>query len=207
MKKPLHVGLTGGIGSGKTTVSNIFAELGVPVIDADVIARQVVKAGQPAFEKIVNFFGETILDENGELNRSEMRKLVFNDSEARTRLESFTHPEIQAEMSRLSEQVSYPYCIISSPLLLESRAAHKLDKILVIDLPESEQIQRASMRDRSNPADIKKIVRSQLDRETRLKFADDIIRNDTDLSNLREQVENIHMKYLAIAESGTHPEN
>ena len=203
MKRPLHVGLTGGIGSGKTTVSNIFADLGVPVIDADIIARQVVRAGQPAFDKIVSFFGESILGEDGELDRSKMRTLVFNDKQTRKKLESFTHPEIHNEMNRLSEQVSYPYCIISSPLLLESGTAYKLDRILVIDLSESEQIRRASARDQSEPEEIEKIVRSQLDRKDRLEFADDIISNDKDLSSLQKQVDQLHMKYLAMAETRT----
>ena len=202
MSRPLHVGLTGGIGSGKTTVTDIFSELGVPIIDADVVARRIVEAGEPAFEEIVTAFGTEIVAENGQLDRSALRKLVFADPAARKQLESITHPRIKLEMSKLCEQVDFPYCIISSPLLLESRTSYSVDRILVIDLPEAEQVQRASARDQSEPEQIKKIIESQMPRQQRLEVADDIIVNDRDLHYLREQVLILHENYMSLADSG-----
>ena len=199
MSRPLCVGLTGGIGSGKTTTTDIFAELGVPVIDADTISHEVVEAGRPALKDIVKTFGPDLVDDNGNLRRAHLRTLVFNDQSARRKLESIIHPEVRREITRRIDAVTFPYCIISIPLLIESSSRQDIDRILVVDVPESLQIQRASQRDESDANEIAKIVQSQIGRQDRLDAADDIIENDGDLEYLRSQVETIHKKYLELA--------
>lgn len=199
MKRPLCIGLTGGIGSGKTSATDIFSELGVPVIDADAISHEVVQAGQPALQAIANAFGADMIDEEGQLRRAHLRKLIFDDANARTRLEAIIHPLVYDEVARRVGRMIFPYCILSSPLLLESRSAHDIDRILVIDVPEPLQIERASSRDSAHRDEIKKIVNSQSSRQDRLAAADDVIVNDRDLSFLRKQVEVLHGKYLEIA--------
>lgn len=199
MNRPLCIGLTGGIGSGKTSATDIFSELGVPVIDADAISHEVVRAGQPALQAIANSFGADMIGEDGQLRRAHLRKLIFNDADTRGRLEAIIHPLVSDEVARRVGGVTFPYCILSSPLLLESRSAHDIDRILVIDVPESLQIERASSRDGVHQDEIEKIVNSQSSRQDRLAAADDIIVNDRELAFLRKQVEMLHEKYLGIA--------
>ena len=201
MNQPLFIGLTGGIGSGKTTVTNIFSELGVPIIDADAISHEVVEKGQPALKTIAEVFGSDVIDENGQLRRDKLRQIVFDDSQARKKLESIIHPLVYGEIKRQISQVSFPYCILSSPLLLESRSQYKVDRVAIIDVPESIQIERAGQRDNLPAADIQKIIDSQLNRNSRIKQADDVLVNDKDLCSLRNKVELLHKKYLELSET------
>lgn len=199
MTPALCIGLTGGIGSGKSAASGVFQSLGVPLIDADDVSRQVVSPGLPALKEIIEHFGTDVVDEHGELDRRCMRQIVFNDEQARGKLESIIHPRVYEEIRKFVETVSFPYCIISSPLLIEKQDHYNLDRILVIDTPESLQLARASKRDNSNEEDIEKIIHSQIPRQTRLQAADDIIVNDSDLEFLQSQVNSMHDKYLALA--------
>ncbi len=199
MKRPLCIGVTGGIGSGKTSVTDIFSEYGVPIIDADAISHEVVQAGQPSLLAIAEAFGADVIDSDGQLRRAHLRNLIFDDCSARNKLEMIIHPLVHNEIKSRVSLVTFPYCIISSPLLLESRTAHDVDRILVVDAPKALQVERASRRDNSGKSDIEKIVNSQISRKERLKAADDIIVNDSDFSCLRSQVESLHQKYLEIA--------
>lgn len=200
LKSPLKVGLTGGIGSGKTVVTDMFAEFLVPVIDADCISRESVKKGQPAYGKIVEIFGHRVIGDDGELRRDYIRSLVFNNITLKNQLESVIHPEVRKRILAKLDSVMHPYCIISIPLLIESELQHTVDRILVVDAPEDLQVTRASARDKVNPGDILQIVRSQVGREKRLQQADDIITNDRDMDHLRRQVKELNEKYLELAE-------
>ena len=202
MKRPYCVGLTGGIGSGKTSATDRFSELGVPVIDADTISHEVVQPGQPALQTIAEYFGAEVINADGQLRREYLRKLIFDDPSARQKLEAIIHPLVFNEISRCLSLVKFPYCIVCSPLLLESKSAYDVDRILVVDASENLQIERASRRDNSEECEIKKIIDSQSSRQDRLASADDIIINDKDLSFLQEQVDKLHEKYLKIAKNG-----
>jgi dephospho-CoA kinase len=198
---PLCIGLTGGIGSGKTTATNIFSELGVPIIDADAISHTVVEKGQPALKTIAETFGNDLIDEDGQLRRDRLRQIVFDDSQARMKLESIIHPLVYVEIKRQVSHVSFPYYILSSPLLLESKSKYKIDRVVVIDVPESMQIERASQRDNLEARDIQKVIDSQSNRNKRVSQADDVLMNDKDLSSLRNNIELLHKKYLKLAET------
>jgi dephospho-CoA kinase len=200
MNAPYCIGLTGGIGSGKTSTTDIFSELGVPVIDADSISHEVVQAGQPALQDIVAAFGPDVIGSEGQLRRDYLRKLIFEDLSAREKLEAIIHPRVHDEISRRINQATFPYCIISSPLLLESRSIqHRIDRVLVVDAPEHLQIERASQRDNSSKEQIKRILEAQVDRQARLDAADDVIVNERDLSFLKREVEKLHQIYLEAA--------
>ncbi len=195
----MKVGLTGGIASGKTTVSNMFADLGVPVIDTDVIAREVVEPGKPAIEEIRERFGEDVIDESGNLERSAMRKLVFRDNDARADLEAILHPRIGAEVKRQSESLEGAYQIIAVPLLVNSMLLKFVDRVLVVDCQEDKQIERLLKRDSGSIEDAKRILASQSSREERLAIADDIIRNDSDLRHLQTQVIALHEHFQRLS--------
>lgn len=196
LNSPLKIALTGGIGSGKTTVTDLFADLSVPIIDADRISRELEKKGQPVYEKIINLFGDNVLDESGELRRKYLRGLVFGNPELKKQLESIVHPAVRESIKEHVSNIRAPYCIISIPLLFESGLQNTVDRILVVDAPEEQQIDRASKRDDVQPDDIRKIIRNQIDRDTRLHQADDIIVNDRDVKHLKLQVERLHRKYM-----------
>lgn len=198
-KVPFKVGLTGGIASGKTTVSNMFADLGVPVIDTDVIAREVVEPGQPAIDEIRQRFGDAVIDESGKLLRSAMRKLVFMDDQARADLEMILHPRIGAEVRRQSESLQGDYQIIAVPLLVESALLQFVDRVLVVDCQEEKQIERLLQRDSGTIEEAKRILASQSSRDARLAIADDVIRNDADLQHLQKQVIALHERYQSLA--------
>ena len=200
---PLRIGLTGGIGTGKTTVTDLFADLSVPVIDADKISHEVETKGQPGYKKIIEQFGSDIIDKNGDLRRDHLRKLIFNNPELKQQLESIIHPEVRKIIKERINKVRHPYCIISIPLLFESGLQKSVDRILVIDAPEKLQISRASSRDGVTTDDIRKIIRLQIDRGTRLQQADDIIVNDRDRKHLERQVEIMDRKYLNLAKEHT----
>lgn len=198
-----RVGLTGGIASGKSTVANLFAALGVPVIDSDVIARDVVAPGTPLLAKIRETFGEDVIAPDGSLDRRRLRARVFGDSEAavaaRRQLEALTHPAIRAEMEARSARAGGPYQIHAIPLLVEGGPRRHIDRVLVVDADESTQIRRLQARDGSTLAEARAILAAQADRETRLAAADDIIRNEGDIAALAAEVERLHRRYLEAA--------
>jgi len=187
-KHPFRVGLTGGIASGKSTVADLFLGLGANVIDTDVIAREVVKPGEPALEEIQRRFGDEVLDASGALDRAAMRSLVFSDSDARSDLEAILHPRIGAEVRRQSQSVDGTYQIIVVPLLVDSPLLEFVDRVLAVDCNEDNQLDRLLKRDLGTAEEAKRILAAQSSREERLNIADDVIRNDSDFDHLREQV-------------------
>jgi dephospho-CoA kinase len=197
--RPLVIGLTGGIGSGKSTVAGIFQQLGVPVIDADVIAHAMVAPGQPALEEINKVFGPDSLDASGTLDRNRLRKLVFSDPGQRRRLEAILHPKIRSEIIALITNIPAPYCIVVIPLLLETNQQDLVDRILVVDAGEDRQIARVTLRNGLPGSEIAAIIAAQASRDARLAAADEVITNDGSLDELADQVLYHHEKYLKIA--------
>lgn len=195
----LRVGLTGGIGSGKSRVCGLFAELGIPVIDSDQVARELVLPGSPALQQIVTLFGDGVLQADGSLNRAYMRELVFADREKRRQLEALLHPLIRKEIEQQLQRINAPYAILAIPLLLEKGWQQQLDRVLVIDCSEAQQLERALQRDGGTSEAIQQIIDSQLSRKERLSGADDIIDNSGMLADLRPQVEALHKYYLQLA--------
>ncbi len=194
----LKIGLTGGIGSGKSSAADRFSQLGVPIIDADVIAREVVKPGQPALEEIVSTFGDQVLGNDGTLDRARLRDIVFTAPQNRARLESIMHPRIHAQILAQIEQLSAPYCIVVIPLLAESKRNYPLDRVLVIDIPEALQLERTATRDRQPTSKINAIIQSQASREQRLNLADDIVENSGSLDELYLQIDKLHKMYVQL---------
>ncbi|MGD9598940.1 MAG: dephospho-CoA kinase [Steroidobacteraceae bacterium] len=200
-----RIGLTGGIASGKSTVANLFAALGVPVIDADVIARDVVAPGTALLGRIRAEFGDAVIAPDGSLDRRALRARVFGDTveaeAARKRLEALTHPAIRAEMDARSAAAGGPYQILAIPLLVEggSRARARVDRVLVVDTDEATQIRRLQARDGSTLAEARALIAAQVDRATRLAAADDVIGNDSGLEALAREVERLHGRYLDAA--------
>lgn len=193
------VALTGGIGSGKTTVANQFADLGVPVVDADIIARAVVEPGMPALNAIVNRFGSEILKKDGSLDRKSLREIIFNNPEQKAWLNALIHPLIQEETLRLFKATKSPYIIWVIPLLIENKATHFADRILVIDVSRDTQLKRTMLRDGSNRQLTENILNAQVSREERLSYADDVINNDGDLAPVSSEVMRLHRQYLLFA--------
>lgn len=191
----LVIGLTGGIGSGKSTVAEMFAAKGVPIIDMDQIARQVVEPGQPALVEITREFGIEFLDATGKLDRRRLRKLIFDSAEKRHRLEAILHPLIRQETKRQLAELDTAYCIVVIPLLLESDQCPFVDRILVVDVPESVQISRTMLRDGISKAAVEKILAAQIDRNSRLAAADDVIDNSADLAQVRNSVAELDRQY------------
>lgn len=199
------VGLTGGIGCGKSTIAELFAELGVPIVDADIVARQVVKKGSPLLEKITQHFGTSVLLPTGELNRALLRQKVFQNPTEKQWLNSLLHPAIRAEMQQQLQQYDAPYVLWVVPLLFENKLTHFCDRILVIDVSEETQIKRASLRDNNSVDLIHQIMRAQVSRQQRLAKADDVINNELPFAeneqNLRQQVAKLHLRYLKLSQS------
>ncbi len=195
----LRVGLTGGIGSGKSTVAALLATRGVPVIDTDEIAHRLSQPGQAAFDEIVRDFGEGILDENRSIDRIRLRERVFDNNDERRRLETILHPRIHAAVQEKLAELSAPYCIIVVPLLIESGFHDLTDRILVVDANESMQIQRTAARSGMSEAEIRKIMSTQASRAQRLQQADDVIDNNADRKKLEAEVERIHQWYMSLA--------
>lgn len=196
----LIIGLTGGIGSGKTTVAHLFAEQGVPVIDTDEIAHRLTAPGQALLKEIHNVFGETVFDATGNLDRSALAKQIFSDDNARHRLENILHPAIWHAAKQQIKTLTSPYCLLVVPLLLETQETTRVDRILVVDTTEELQISRTQQRDQRSVANIQAIMRSQVDRKTRLAAADDIIDNTDNASQtLESQVKSLHQQYLQLA--------
>lgn len=194
----LLIGLTGGIGTGKSTVCKLFAERGVAVIDADAVAKELVALDQPALQAIVQEFGKGIIDAKGRLRRDRLRSIVFSDPERRKRLEKLLHPLILEEMLNCANRAGGPYCILCIPLLVETDQSSAVDRVLVVDAPQALQIQRVMERDHLTIDEIKAIMHAQASREDRLKAADDVIMNASDMTKLAEQVNALHQKYLAL---------
>lgn len=193
------IGLTGGIGSGKTAVSNHFAKLGIDVVDADLAARAVVEKGSPALAQIAAHFGADILLADGSLDRAKLRAIVFKSEADRRWLETLTHPLIREKIINDLNSSRSPYAILASPLLVESGQNKLVERVLVVDVPEDLQLARTVERDNNSVAQVKAIMSAQASRQQRLKTADDIIRNDGSLSELHQQVEDLHQAYLKLA--------
>lgn len=197
------VGLTGGIGSGKSTIAEYFSALGVPIIDADVVSRQIVEKGSPLLDKIAQHFGNTILTKRGELNRERLRQIVFSQPEEKEWLNQLLHPAIRMEMLNQLKHVNYPYVLWVVPLLIENQLTEYCQRILVIDVLPHIQLERAIKRDKNREEIIKNIMNAQINRETRLSYASDIIENNLPLVeneiNLKQQVKSLHQTYLTLA--------
>jgi dephospho-CoA kinase len=198
-QEPLRIGLTGGIASGKSTVADMFADLGVPVIDTDVIARDVVRPGQPALEEIREAFGAGVIAADGTLDRSAMRAIVFGDDAARRRLEAILHPKIREITIEQAEAAGGAYQVIVVPLLVESSLRAFVDRVLVVDCDEEIQVARLLERDTESEQQARKILAAQSTRDERLAIADDVIENEGSLEDTREQVLALHRSYLREA--------
>lgn len=195
--------LTGGIASGKTAVSDHFARLGVPVIDTDRIARDIVEPGQPALQSIADSFGPGILDGDGALDRRAMRNLIFSDPELKSRLENILHPLISQEVLRQLGRQAGLYCILVIPLFAESSSYTWVDRVLVVDAPEEVQIERVMARDLVEREQAEAILQAQTSRQERLELADDVLDNSGSFSELKKQVEKLHRFYLETAGNGS----
>jgi dephospho-CoA kinase len=200
MSRPFRVGLTGGIASGKSTAAKFFGALGIPIIDTDQLARDVVEPGQPPLERLVERFGPSILTEDGHLDRPALRNIVFSDPKARADLEALTHPAIGAAVEARSAEAGGIYQILVLPLLVEKSLGSQLDRVLVVDCEEDLQIRRLQARDGSTLEQARAILNAQASRGARLKAAHDVIKNDGDMSAVRDQVEKLHVQYLELAQ-------
>ena len=198
MNKPWILGLTGGIGSGKSAAASHFASLGVHQVDADQAARWVVEPGRPALAKIAEHFGREVLQADGQLDRAALRQRIFEDAEERRWLESLLHPLIGQEISQYLARAESPYAILVSPLLIESGQHRLTQRVLLVDAPEAVQIQRTMQRDKVPEEQVQAILKVQANREHRLKHAHDVLLNDRDLGWLRSEVERLHNFYLTL---------
>lgn len=197
----LIVGLTGGIGSGKSAASQWFETQGINVVDADVVAREVVEKGQPALTQIQSIFGDWVLLENGELNRKALREHIFKHPSARQQLEDITHPAIRQSIIEQLNQATSPYVILVSPLLFETNQHLLTQRTLLIDASIELQIQRASQRDGQSIEQIENIIRVQMPRDRKLDLADDIVVNDGHLEHLYSELQKLHLNYLQLSQS------
>ena len=192
----MKVGLTGGIGSGKSTVAGMFFELGVPIIDADAIAHQIVASNTEVLQQIINKFGAEYLTNEHTLDRRKLKKIIFAYPASKTWLEQLLHPLISKEITKQAQVVAAPYCIVEIPLLIEAGLQNTVDRILIVDCPQELQLQRAMQRDKLTAAEVKKIIATQITRDKRLGVADDIIVNTGDLAYLKNEVRRLHNLYL-----------
>ena len=198
MSKPWILGLTGGIGSGKSAAAQHFSDLGISLIDADHAARWVVEPGRPALAQIVERFGANVLQADGQLDRAALRSLIFQAPAQRHWLEALLHPLINQEINSYLASAQSPYAILVSPLLIESGQHHLTQRILVIDAPEHLQVQRTMQRDQSSAAQVQAILQAQASRDERLRHAHDILVNDRDQLWLQSEVERLHHFYLTL---------
>ena len=190
------IGLTGGIGSGKTAVSDIFEELGIRVVDADLASRVVVEKGRPSLEEIAKHFGQGILTEAGELDRAKLREIIFNSDEEKNWLESLLHPVIAKQIQEELKASSSPYTILVSPLLLETNQKDFCNKVLVVDVPVETQIERTLKRDDVSLEQVQSIIKAQISRDKRLELADEVIVNDKSLEDLQLAVSKLHQQFI-----------
>jgi len=197
---PLTIGLTGGIGSGKSTICQQFISLGVPVIYTDLIAREVVKTGQPALQTLQQHFGTIILKTDGSLNRTELRKIIFNDLQQKNFVEKLLHPLIMQQLQRQLADITAPYVIIEIPLLIEAGWQFQVDQVLVVDLSKELQIKRLILRSELDKDSLEQIINSQISRSERVKHADQLIDNSGNLSEISQQVSELHQLYLQLAQ-------
>jgi dephospho-CoA kinase len=197
--RPYSVALTGGIASGKSEAARRFAALGASVVDADVVARQLVEPGMPALTEIASVFGAQMLDGKGSLERAEMRALVFGDGEARRKLEAILHPRVRAEMLVRTDAAKGPYALLVIPLFVETAGYEWVDRVVVVDLPRELQLARAIARDRMVPSLAEAMIDAQASREQRLAAADDVIDNSGTPDALDAQVAALHGKYVRLA--------
>ena len=195
----LVIGLTGGIGSGKTAASDYFASLGITIVDADVAARLVVDKDKPALSAIVQHFGASVLKPEGELNRSKLRSIIFSSEDEKKWLEQLLHPLIRDEIQIQLENSKSVYTVFVSPLLIETDQHLLTNRVLLIDAPEEQQIQRTTQRDNNTADQIKSIMANQASREVRQSNASDIIVNDSTLAHLHQKIDNLHLKYTTLA--------
>ena len=191
------IGLTGGIGSGKTAVSETFEKLGITVVDADLASRVVVEKGKPCLEEIAKHFGDDILNENDELNRAKLREIIFNSDSEKLWLESLLHPAIAEQIKDELNASKSPYTILVSPLLLETNQRDFCDKVLVVDVPIEIQMERTTKRDGVSKDQVKSIIKSQINRDERLKLADEIIINEGSIEDLEMIVRELHKKLIS----------
>ncbi|PKD42375.1 dephospho-CoA kinase [Methylomonas sp. Kb3] len=195
----LKIGLTGGIGSGKSTVCRLFAEFGVPIVDADLIARQLVEPGQPVLSLIAKSFGQQMLNQDGSLNRARLRDAVFTDADKKRELDGIMHPLVYGKIAEDVRELTADYCIIAVPLLLESKNPYVVDRVLLIDCPVDLQIARVTARDKLTRQQVQAIIDSQMSRPERLSKADDVIENIAGPEQLAEQVKRLHNSYTLLA--------
>jgi dephospho-CoA kinase len=196
---PFRVALTGGIASGKSTVANLFGAHGVPVIDTDVIAREVVEPGRPALALVAEAFGADVLDAEGRLDRKRMRERIFADPAAKRRLEAILHPAIRAEMERQSQAAGGPYQLLVIPLFAEGGRRDHVDRVLLVDVPEELQVERVMLRDGVSHGQALASLNAQATRAQRLAMADDVLPNTGCVDDLRERVGELHRLYLELA--------
>jgi dephospho-CoA kinase len=204
--RPLRIGLTGGIASGKSTVADMFAELGVPIIDTDIIAREVVEPGTPALAEIRERFGERFIDAAGNLDRAALRKKIFASDQARSDLEAILHPRIGAETRRQADAADGHYQIIVVPLLVSSPLLNFVDRVLVVDCDTNTQIQRLLARDAETAEQARKILAAQASREERLAIADDVIANDGTLAETKATVARLDRQYRQYRHAAARPD-
>ena len=199
MPSVLTIALTGGIGSGKTSIASIFKNLGVPIIDSDTISKEIILPGKQCFKDIVNEFGEEILTNKGTIDRYKLRDIIFNNDKARIKLENITHPIIFKNIDIQTSLINYPYCLVIVPLLIETKSVKYFDKVLLVDTLENIQFGRVTKRDSISPTLLRKIIKIQATRSERLKYADDIIENNNEIGNLNEYINILHKKYLTLS--------
>lgn len=199
-QRPLLIALTGGIASGKSAVSKLFADLGVPVIDTDVIAREIVVPGSPTLKQISERFGDDVLDASGQLDRTLLRQRVFNNPQERVALDAIMHPAIRAELARQSAAAGGTYQVHVIPLIVETKRTDEYDRVLVVDCPEEDQIRRLLARDGGSLDIAQRILAAQASREDRLAAADDVIVNTGTLDDLNAFVATLHRNYTLLAE-------
>ena len=195
----LRIALTGGIGSGKTTVSDYFRKLGVPVIDADETSHEVTQAGAPAVQQIVDVLGDSVLDHDGNLDRTALRNIVFGDTESRKQLESILHPEIRRRMNEAASRTQSPYCLFSIPLLIETSQHTRYDRILVVETSEVRRRTWIQARSDLTEIEITAILSAQVSDEQRRRAADDLLINDGGIDDLHARIDRLHQRYLALA--------
>lgn len=193
------VALTGGIGSGKSLVANLFSELGVAIIDTDVIARELVKPDMPALENIKQHFGSTIINAKQELERAALRKIIFSNPAEKKWLENLLHPLITANVEHQLKTISSPYCIVVIPLLFETHISDYINRVLVVEAPLDIRVERVRQRDKISKTEIEKIIHSQASDAVRREGADDIIENNGTMDDVAQQVKKLHGLYLTLA--------
>ena len=198
-RRVFRVGLTGGIASGKSTVARLFEALGVPVIDTDMLAREVVAPGEPLLAQISARFGAGVLGADGRLDRAALRQIVFADAAARADLEQLTHPAIRARLEARSAVLGGPYQLLVIPLLVETAGRTPVDRVLVVDCSEALQIRRLQARDGTTLEQARQILAAQATREARLAMANDVIVNEGDLGEVRDRVASLHTTYVKLA--------